>query len=83
MYVCIFSVLVIFTYTSGSSVAETMLSEGFTGKVNGGAKGMRGIKERRKGDEELRYDVRCSPVNLNSRLHFLVISKYSRRLACG
>jgi hypothetical protein len=49
-------------------VVETTPSEGFQGKVNGGR-----IKERRKGDEELRHDVRCSPLNLNSRLHFLVI----------
>ena len=64
-------------------MAETTLSEGFKGKVNGGVEGMRGKKERRKGDEELRHDVRCSALNLNSRLHFLVISKYSRRLSCG
>jgi hypothetical protein len=64
-------------------VVETTPSEGFKGKVNSGVKGMRGINERRKEDEELRYDVRCSPLNLNSGLHFLVISKYSRRLSYG
>lgn len=47
-------------------MVETTLSEGFKGKVNGGVKGMRGIKESRKGDEELRYDVRCSSLNLIS-----------------
>lgn len=64
-------------------MVETTLSEGFKGKVNDGIHGMRGIKERRKYDEELRYDVRCSPLNLNSRLHFLVISKHPRRLSYG
>ena len=54
-------------------MVETTPCEGLQGKVNGGIKGMRGIKERRAGDEELRYDVMCSPLNLNSRLHFLVI----------
>jgi len=41
-------------------VVETTASEGFQGKENGGIKGMRGIKERRAVDEELRYDVSCS-----------------------
>jgi hypothetical protein len=64
-------------------VVETTLFEGFKGKVNDGVKGMKGINERRKDDEELRYDVRCSPMNLNSRLRFLIISKYSRRPSYG
>ena len=49
-------------------MVETTLSEGFKGKVNGGVQGTRGTKERRKEDEELRYDVRCSPSKLKSLL---------------